>query len=260
MLELNQIHHGDCLDLLNQVDNNSVDLVVVDPPYFNVSQSEYDHGFPNATAWIKWMIEWSDLCFDKLKDGGSFYVFGGIGPKNKFAFWEYVQLMAQSRTFLSYINWKRFRPKGYKGKHNNWGDCREDIAYFCQGDEPKTFNKQKMREAGLSAASKKRFEQTGVGLACGNIWIDIPEAQLDGGMNRTLAHPDMKPVELIKRIVAASSNEGDLVLDCMAGSGTTGLAARALNRNFLLIEKDEKYFSIAKQRLAEDLNKETKNV
>ena len=72
-----------------------------------------------------------------------------------------ISQLSNSYTWCSYINWKRFRPKGYKGKHNNWGDCREDIGYFCKGNEPKTFHKQYIREAGLSAASKKRFEKIG---------------------------------------------------------------------------------------------------
>lgn len=195
------------------------------------------------------MLNVSNEGFRCLKDGGSFYVFGGIGTKNGFSFWNYIEQLSEKHTFCSYINWKRFRPKGYKGKHNNWGDCREDIGYFCKGTEPKTFNKQKMREAGLSAASKKRFNETGVGLACGNIWIDIPEAQLNGGMNRTLSHPDQKPILLLERIILASSNEGDTVLDMTMGSGTTGIACVNTNRDFIGIEKDEKYFEIAKKRI-----------
>lgn len=180
-METNKIYLGDCLDLIKQIPDESIDLVVCDPPYFKCSQAEYDYYFNKKEEWLKWMIEWTSLVFTKLKNGGSFYVFGGIGPKNKFSFWNYVEAISEKQTFCSYINWKRFRPKGYKGKHNNWGDCREDIAYFCKGDDPIIFTKQYLREAGLSAASKKRFDQSGFGLACGNIWIDIPEVQLNGG-------------------------------------------------------------------------------
>ena len=244
-----EIWHGDCLELMKDIPDGSVDAVICDPPYFNVSKAEYDYIFKDKESYKKWMIEWSLIAFDKLKEGGAFYCFGGIGPKNGFVFWNYVEELSNYQTFLSYINWKRFKPKGYKGKHNNWGDCREDIAYFCKGKGPKIFTKQYLREAGLSSASKKRFEQTGVGLACGNIWIDIPEAQLDGGMNRTLKHPDMKPILLMERIISASTSENDIVLDCFAGSGTTGLAAKNLNRQFIGVEKEKEYYDICVERL-----------
>ena len=250
MLDLNKIYQGNCLEILHQIDDNSVDLVICDPPYFNCSKDSYDYVFKTKDEWIDWMLRWTDIVFKKIKDGGSFYVFGGIGPRNGFAFWNYIERLSDTQIFCSYINWKRFRPKGYKGKHNNWGDCREDIGYFCKGPQPSTFNKQYMREAGLSSASKKRFEQTGVGLSCGNIWTDIPEAQLDGGMNRTLDHPDQKPVLLIERIIRASSNENDTVLDAFAGSGTTGVACKNTNRNFILIEQEKKYCQIIEKRIA----------
>lgn len=222
MLEQNKIYCADCLEILNELDDKSVDLVIIDPPYFNVCQENWDK-FQSSDIYLNWCYKWSEIALQKLKDGGAFYVFGGIGNKNGFIFWDYVMNLAKKYCFCSYINWRRFRPKGYKGLHNNWGDCREDIAYFIKGDKPNVFNKQYMNEAGLSQTSKKRFEQTGVGLACGNIWIDIPECQLDGGLNRTLAHPSQKPFKLIERIVKASSNENDLVVDFFAGSGTTGV-------------------------------------
>lgn len=243
---------GDCLEKMKSIPNRSIDLVVFDPPYFKCSKDNYDYVFSTKDEWIAWMLKISQEAFRCLKGGGSFYVFGGIGTKNGFSFWNFIEQLSAFYTFRSYINWKRFRPKGYKGKHNNWGDCREDIGYFCKGNEPKVFHKQYMREAGLSCASKKRFQDTGVGLACGNIWIDIPESQLDGGMNRTLQHPDQKPVLLIERIILASSEENDTVLDLTMGSGTTGVACRNLNRNFIGIELDAGYFKIAEKRINEN--------
>jgi site-specific DNA-methyltransferase (adenine-specific) len=248
-----ELIQGDCLEKMKDILDESVDLVVFDPPYFQCSKHAYDYVFSSKDEWIAWMLEISKEGFRCLKEGGSFYVFGGIGSKNGFSFWNYIEQLSNFYTWCSYINWKRFRPKGYKGKHNNWGDCREDIGFFCKGNEPKTFHKQYLREAGLSAASKKRFEKTGVGLACGNVWIDIPEAQLDGGMNRTLSHPDQKPILLMERIISASSNEGEVVLDFTMGSASTGIACKNLNRNFIGIELDPEYFKIAEKRINENI-------
>ena len=127
MLELNKIYFEDCLEGMKKISDNSIDLICVDPPYFKISKDNYDYKFKDADEWKAWMMEWTKLSFEKLKDGGSFYVFGGIGTKNKFIFWDYIKEVGELYTFCSYINWKRFRPKGYKGKHNNLGDCREDI-------------------------------------------------------------------------------------------------------------------------------------
>lgn len=240
---------GDCLNELPKISDQSIDLIIIDPPYFNVCKENWDK-FSDEALYLNWCYKWTDELFRVLKDGGAFYCFGGIGSKNGFIFWDYVKEVSKkyTDTFCSYINWRRFRPKGYRGKHNNWGDCREDIVYMCKG-EPKTFNKQYMNEAGLSSTSQKRFKETGIGLSCGNIWIDIPEAQLDGGLNRTLDHPSQKPIKLIERIIKASSNEGEIVLDCFAGSGTTGMAAKSLNRQFILFEREEKYYNLCLKRL-----------
>ena len=69
-------------------------------------------------------------------------------------------------------------------------------------------------------------------------------------------HPTEKPVDLIQFLIEKSSNEGEVVLDCFAGSGTTGVAARAAGRNFILMEKDEKYFEVCTERLERNSIKE----
>jgi len=247
--KLGKLYCGDCLEVMKGIE--SVDLVATDPPYFTVAEESWDNKWNTPEEYLKWMLEWTREVKRLLSDGGSLYVFGGIGPKNGFIFWDYVKEVSTFLTFASYINWRRFRGKGYRGLHNNWPDSREDIAYFVKGDKPRVFVKQHMREAGLSSTSKKRFEKTGVGLACTNIWIDIPEAQLDGGLNRTLEHPSQKPEKLMKRIILASSNKGDVILDPFIGSGTTVVACENLKRKWIGIEKEEKYCEVTKKRLKE---------
>lgn len=110
---MNQIILGDCLDVLSTFDDNIVDLVVIDPPYYNVCKEEWDL-FTSKEEYLNWCHKWSDEAFRVLKDGGSFYVFGGVGSKNGFIFWNYVEQLSEKYTHASYINWKRFRPKGLK--------------------------------------------------------------------------------------------------------------------------------------------------
>ena len=254
----NNIILGDCIEKLGKIPDESIDLVCIDPPYFNVCKENWDK-FNSEEEYLSWCYKWTEELFRKLKDGGCFYCFGGIGNKNKFIFWDYVKEISKKYTFCSYINWRRFRPKGYKGKHNNWGDVREDIVYLCKGEEPKTHNKQYMNEAGLSSTSQKRFKETGVGLSCGNVWIDIPEAQLDGGLNRTLDHPSQKPIKLIERIIRASSNENEIVLDSFAGSFTTAIASENLDRQWICIERELKYCEMGLKKINENRTKIGKN-
>lgn len=246
---MNFVQCSDCSPFLNGISSDSVDLVCTDPPYFRVCKEEWDNQWETTDDYLAWMASWTDEAIRVLKPGGALYVFGGIGPRNGFAFWNYVQQTANNIRFASYINWRRFRGKGYKGLHNNWPDSREDIAYFVKGDKPKTFHKQYMHEAGLSSASKKRFEKDGVGLSCTNIWIDIPECQLDGGLNRTLMNPAEKPIKLMERIISASTNEGDVVLDCFTGTGATAVAATKLNRQCLACDSRPDYVAIANSRI-----------
>jgi DNA modification methylase len=96
-------------------------------------------------------------------------------------------------------------------------------------------------------------------MICSNIWIDIKEAQLDGKPNRTLEHPDQKPIVLIERIIKASSNENDIILDCFAGSGTTGIACINTNRNYILIEKEEKYYNMINDRINKRITNDKTN-
>lgn len=82
-----------------------------------------------------------------------------------------------------------------------------------------------------------------------NVWDDISEDTCGNTKNKEKLHPCIKPVELMERIIKVSTVEGNVVLDCFMGSGSTGVACKNLNRNFIGIELDEKYFNIAKERI-----------
>ena len=85
------------------------------------------------------------------------------------------------------------------------------------------------------------------GVSLSDVWTDIPA--LPHNAKEKVAHPTQKPIKLMERIVEMFTNEGDTVLDFCMGSGSTGVACKNLNRNFIGIEKDENYFNIAKTRI-----------
>lgn len=85
------------------------------------------------------------------------------------------------------------------------------------------------------------------GVSLSDVWTDIPA--LPHNAKEKVAHPTQKPIKLMERIVEMFTNEGDTVLDFCMGSGSTGVACKNLNRNFIGIEKDENYFKIALERM-----------
>ena len=87
------------------------------------------------------------------------------------------------------------------------------------------------------------------GVSLSDVWLDIPA--LPHNSKEKVDHSTQKPLALMERIITLASKEKDLVLDNCAGSGTTGLAAKNLNRNYIMMEKEEKYFDIIKERLGE---------
>jgi site-specific DNA-methyltransferase (adenine-specific) len=247
---MNQLIHGNSLKYLPTIPDESIDLICIDPPYCNIAKESWDC-FHSEQEYLTWCLGWTKECLRILKHGGGLYVFG-VNGRDNFIFWDFVKQTSQLLTFSSYINWKRFRPKAFRVQTTTWPSTKEDIAYFFKGDKPKCFNRQYMNEAGLSSTSKKKYEETGVGLSCGDVWVDIPECALDGGLNRTLSHPSQKPIKLMERMICASSNEGDIVLDFFAGSGTTGIACGLSNREFILVEQDPKYIELITYRLSNE--------
>jgi len=248
-MELDTIVCGDCLDVMADMPDGCVDLIVADAPYYQVAKEKWDKQWNSKEEYLQWMHSWTIESKRLLRLGGALYVFGGIGSRNGFVFWNYVEQVSEYLTFWSYINWRHFRAKGYRIK-DNWPDSREDIANFIKGKRPRYFQKQYMRQAGLSNASKRQFAKTGVGLACGNIWIDIPEVQLtDGRPNRTPEHPAQKPERLMERIICASSQEGEIVFDPFIGSGTTAVAALELERHFYGCDISPEYVELANKRI-----------
>jgi len=204
-----------------------VDCIIADIPY-NISfeQNEWDKDF---------ILDCQSL-FNVLKDGGNLILFQG---------WSNVcSTKTELDKYFTIRNWIVYdRIKGRGAKHN-LVSTREDILWYSKGNNY-TYNPQ------VSNVPKKT---KGMGAKNGevnrkltNVWYDI--SPLVPWSKERVKHPTQKPVELMERIVKLWSNEGDTILDFTMGSGSTGVACINTNRNFIGIEIDKDYFSIAKQRL-----------
>jgi site-specific DNA-methyltransferase (adenine-specific) len=246
---------GDAFTALKKIPDKSIDLLIVDPPY-NLDKNFHGNGFKKLKeeGYAEYTEKWITAVKSKLKDTASLYVCCDwksalvIGVKIN----EHFKLRNR-------ITWQREKGRGAK---SNWKNSMEDVFFATVSDEY-TFNLNavKQRKKVLAPYTEngkpKDWEQTEEGKyrnTCpSNFWDDI--AVPYWSMAENTAHPTQKPEKLIAKLILASSNEGDLVLDPFAGSGTTGVVAKKLGRNYINLEHNPLYCAWGEKRL-EDADKD----
>ncbi len=250
----------DCFDFLDKIDKQTIDLAVIDPPY-NLAKADWDK-FPSEQDFFDFTKRWIDALLPKIRIDGSFYIFNT--PYNSAFILAY--LVEKGMLFQNWITWdKRDGLSGAKRKYNNG---QETILFFTKGINH-VFNYEDIRidydsTSRIAHAAKKGILKDGKrwfpnpnGKLCGEVWHIVSERhkQKQNGKTSKMAHITPKPMELIERIIKASSNPGDLVLDCFSGMGTTAIAAKNLDRNYICNDKDENYVSVARNFLATQTRK-----
>lgn len=205
--------------------NIKVDCIISDIPY-NIGYDTWDNDFVLDCG----------LLNSVLKNEGNIILFQGWSTVC-----ETISLCKEYFVLRNWIVWDRIKGRGSK---YNLVSTREDILWCSKGDNY-TYNPQ------VSNIKKKTG---GMGLKNGeenrkltNVWYDI--SPIVPWSKERVNHPTQKPVELMERCVKLWSNEGDIVLDFTMGSGSTGVACKNLNRNFIGIEINKQYFELAKMRL-----------
>lgn len=253
--ELNSIIVGDVFENVKKVKDKSVDLLIVDPPY-NLFKNYHGKTFKrsNAKEYEEYTEKWISLVKPKLKDTASVYVCCD---------WQSAIIIAPvlAKNFIlrNRITWQREKGRGAKA---NWKNGLEDVFFATLSNEY-TFNLNdvKIRRRVLAPYKEngkpKDWEETTDGKyrnTCpSNFWDDI--AIPYWSMAENTAHPTQKPEKLIAKLMLASSNAGDLVLDPFSGSGTTAVVAKKLGRNYLCFEQNPLYCAWAQKRL-EDADKD----
>lgn len=246
---------GDSFLALKKIQDKSIDLLIVDPPY-NLDKNFHGNGFKKLKFidYAQYTKEWLDAVAPKLKDSASLYVCCDwksalvIGP-----------IINERFILRNRITWQREKGRGAK---TNWKNSLEDV-FFATASDKFTFNLNAVKQRKKVLAPYKEnglpkdWEETADGkfrLTCpSNFWDDI--AVPYWSMPENTAHPTQKPEKLIAKLILASSNEGDLVLDPFAGSGTTGVVAKKLGRNYINIEQNPLYCAWGEKRL-EDAEKD----
>ncbi|MBT9174277.1 MAG: Modification methylase MboII [Syntrophomonadaceae bacterium] len=254
MLEKNKIYLMDCFEFLNEINNETIDLAVIDPPY-NLNKGKWDN-FKSQNEFMNFTFKWIDRLIPKLKKTGSIYIFNT--PFNSTYILQY--LINKGLIFQNWITWdKRDGMSATKRRYNN---SQETILFFTKTKEY-VFNyndirlpydsKERIRHAQKKGIIKngKRWFPNPSGKLCTDIWHITSERHKNKINGRTpkMPHATPKPLEMIERIIKASSNKGDLVLDCFIGTGTTAFAAKKLERHYIGCDNNKKYVQIAENRL-----------
>lgn len=240
---------GDTFDALEKMQDKSIDLLIVDPPY-NLDKNFHGNGFKKQSLeeYALYTKKWIDAVKPKLKDTASLYVC--CDWKSALS----IGLILDENFILrNRITWQREKGRGAK---TNWKNSMEDI-FYATVSEDYTFNLDAVKQRKKVLAPYKEdgkpkdWEQTKDGnyrLTCpSNFWDDI--AVPYWSMAENTAHPTQKPEKLIAKLILASSNKGDTVVDIFAGSGTTGVVAKKLDRNFINIEQNPLYCAWGEKRL-----------
>ncbi len=250
-----QIILGDALEVLRtQIKDNSIDLIFADPPY-NIGKNFNG----NLDKWAKdedylsWCYEWLDLCIKKLKPNGSLYVMTST------QFMPYFDIYLRNKLHvLSRIVWS-YDSSGVQAK-KYYGSMYEPILFCTKDKNNYTFNADDILVEAKTGAKRKLIDYRKAIPSVynsekvpGNVW-DF--ARVRYRMDEYENHPTQKPIALLERIIKASSNKGDLVLDPFSGTFTTCFVAQTLGRKSIGIDLQEDYVKIGLRRL--DLVKEYK--
>ena len=243
----NRIYHGDAIDVLQSIPDESVDLIFVDPPY-NIGKNFAGRKdkWKTDNDYLTWCYQWIDLCIKKLTPTGSFYVMTST------QFMPYFDIYIRDKmTILSRIIWS-YDSSGVQAK-NYYGSMYEPILFCVKDKNNYSFNGEDILVEAKTGAKRKLIDYRksppqpyNTKKIPGNVW-DFPRVRYR--MEEYENHPTQKPISLLERIIKASSNKGDVVLDPFCGTFTTCYVAQKLKRKFIGIEIQEEYFKIGLRRL-----------
>ena len=218
MIDLRQ---GDCLELMKDIPDKSIDMILVDPPYKMTKRGKScrPNWMPNNmgenvfNGEIPDVKDWMSECYRILKEGTHFYTFCNTND-----ILEYLQTAKECGFKLHNI----ITMIKDTGMPCRWYLKNCELVLFFRKGKAKPINDMTSRD-----------------------WVKVNMPTKKNGK----LHITQKPLDFIQKLVTNSSNEGDTVLDCFMGSGTTGIACINTNRNFIGMELDENYFNIAKERI-----------
>lgn len=244
-----RLYQGDALALLREAKSEYFDLIFADPPYFlsnggvtcnsgqmvSVNKGDWDKA-PSLEEIHNFNLEWLRECRRILKPNGTIWVSGTAHNIYSVGF----AMQTLRYKILNDIAWFKINPPPNLA-------CR----YFTHATE--TILWARREEKGRHLFHYEEMKQENRGKQMQSLWSILPPASRE---KRYGKHPTQKPEALLSRIIRASSNQNDLVLDPFCGSGTTGLVCARLNRRFVGFEIDENYLNLAMRRITDEVTEQ----
>lgn len=252
----NRIICSDARAAMRQLPSGSVQAVIADPPYFNVlTKQDWDTQWVAANEYLVWSKAWVAEAMRVLRDDGLCFIFGQLG-KREHVFIHLMSELCRTHQFHDLLIWDR--AVGYNERRDSFTPAYEMILMLRKGRKTK-FNKGAVRESYSpekiqSYLRDKRYKDRDARLKhllAGKYATNLLRVpSLKGSSKEKCGHPSQKPIELIAKLIACSTDAGDLVLDPFLGSGTTAIVAQTLGRRWLGIENNPLYVELASQRIA----------
>lgn len=231
-MRINEVYHGDCLELMQDINDKSIDMILCDLPY-GTTACKWDSVIPFEPLWNHYKRI--------IKDNGAI-VLTASQPFTS------ALVMSNIKMFKYCWVWEKSSVTGHLNARRMPMRKHEDIVIFCNGNCAyypqglKPFNKIKKRGhngSNYGVSGSENFQE----------FTNYPRTIIKMDNDPKPIHSTQKPVVLFEYLIKTYTNEGELILDNCAGSGTTAIAAMNTGRNYILMEKDEGYFNISKQRI-----------
>ncbi len=287
--------NGECIAKMKEIEDNSIDLVVADPPYWKVVGEKWDYQWKTEKEYVEWSIKWIGEVARILRTGGTFYCFGYF---RTLAFivphLEGMGLELRQQIIID----KGMRSVSGRAtkKYKIFPNVTESVLFIIKDNKQFVKPFLKERQAALGLTAKQINEALGVKSNGGGMWSiytgknvceQFPTEELWGKLSKILQfdcpykkvaqtfnpqmgytdvwtdidfykekhlHPTQKPLKLIRRLIEASSNEGDIVLDPFSGAASTQISCIQLKRHYIGIELDEEYYKIGLTRIQDELS------
>jgi len=237
--ENGKLYHGDCLEIMKHIPDNSIDMVLCDPPYGS-TQCAWDVIIPFEPLWVQ---------YKRIVTDGSAIVLTGSQPFTA------IMIMSNPKWFKYCWVFKKNLPVGHGYAKLRPMSNHEDIAVFGRGAikynpqfTPRVAPRKYTRKgASLSGSSSMTSHDGKMRILNGKYPVTVQE--FDTSNQRDKVHPTQKPIELFRYLIKTYTNTGDVVLDNCIGSGTTAIAAETAGRKWIGIEMSERYCELTKKRI-----------
>lgn len=239
-MKINEIYLGDCLELMpKHVEDKSIDMIFCDLPY-GTTRNKWDSVIPLDKLWSEYERV--------IKDNGAIVLFSAEPFTS-------VLINSNPKLYRYDLIWDKKLSSGFLNSKRMPLRRHEQIIVFYK--KLPTYNPQmetrgKVRKKGITTETGKHTTNYGKyknTVSENNTYYPTSILEFSNANRIEKVHPTQKPLSLIEYMIRTYTNEGDLILDNTCGSGTTGLGAKNLGRNFIMMEQDPKYYEIACKRV-----------